>query len=96
MLYSWWVVTTAVIGVSFKRSMLGLYFTLDAVKRNSRQQTKSLKTEVDIAGEKGQKIEDHHSLELVEDNKDKQENKEKETEHVLQTGNKIYKEYDDK
>ena len=47
----------------------------------------SVIAEVDIKGEKGQEIEDHHGLELVEDNKEKYENKEKESEHVLQAGN---------
>ena len=68
--------------------MLGLYFTLDAVERNSRH-TKITEEEVDITGEKGQEIEDHHGLELVEDNKEKKENKEKETDHILQAGNKF-------
>ena len=87
--YSGWVVTTAVIGVSFKRSMLGLYFTLDAVERNSRH-TQITEDEVNITGEKGQEIKDHHGLELVEDNKEKKEKKEKETDHILQAGNNFF------
>ena len=47
---------------------------LDAVERNSRQQTKIMEAEVDIKGEKGQEIEDHHGLELDEDNEEKQDN----------------------
>ena len=57
---------------------------IQSVERKSKQHTKNTGTEVDITGEKGEEIEDHNGLELVEDNKERHENKEKETEHVLQ------------
>ena len=43
---------------------------------------RSSEAEVNTTGEKGKEIEDHHGSELVEDNKKKHENKEKEAEHV--------------
>ena len=55
----------------------------------------SWEAEVDTTGEKGKDIEDHLGLELVEDNKQNYEHKEKETEHVLKAIKKDYEEYDD-
>ena len=65
------------------------------MRQLDQTRVRSSEEEVNTTSDKSIEIEDHHSLELVEDKKKKHENKERYAEHVWQARNRNNKDYKD-